>query len=163
MWADLVAAFDSLSAPLQRLVSSLIAVHDPCKQFSSFLLPGADPELRKGLLALSPVRQPLVRIDPVTLRPSLLINPQCISHIEGMDPTQSDDLLDLLTRHALVPERTVRWHWSPGDLAVWSNPTVLHKVVQDFGSQRRVTQRVMVRGPRLVGPDGFHSQVVTSD
>jgi alpha-ketoglutarate-dependent taurine dioxygenase len=163
MWADLVSAYDALSAPLQRLVSSLVAVHDPFKQFSGFLRPDADPALRQGLLELRPVRQPLVRVDPVTSRPSLLINPECLSHIEGMDPAQSEDLLNLLTRHVLVPERTVRWRWSPGDLAVWSNPTVLHKVVQDFGSQRRVTQRVMVRGPRLVGPDGFHSQAIEND
>jgi taurine dioxygenase len=163
MWADLVTAYEALSEPMQRLVASLVAVHDPLKQFSVFLRPDADPALREGLLGLSPVRQPLVRVDPATSRPSLLINPQCISHIEGMEPAQSDDLLDLLTRHVLVPERTVRWHWSPGDLAVWSNPTVLHKVVQDFGSQRRVTQRVMVRGPRLVGPDGFHSQAIRND
>jgi alpha-ketoglutarate-dependent sulfate ester dioxygenase len=163
MWADLVSAYDALAAPLQRLVSSLIAVHDPLKQFSGFLRPDADPALRQGLLELKPVRQPLVRIDPVTSRPSLLINPECLSHIEGMDPEQSDDLIDLLTRHVLVPERTVRWHWSPGDLVVWSNPTVLHKVVHDFGSQRRVTQRVMVRGPRLIGPDGFHSEVIRNN
>jgi alpha-ketoglutarate-dependent sulfate ester dioxygenase len=123
------------------------------------LTAGDGGQLRQRLLELSPVRQPLVLLDPAMFRPSLLINPECISHIEEMEPTQNDDLFDL-ARHVL--ERTVRWHCSPGDLAVWSNPTVLHKVVHDFESQRRVTHRVMVRGPRLIGPDGICSQVIRS-
>jgi len=36
----------------------------------------------------------------------------------------------------------------------------LHKVVADYGTERRVTQRVIVRGPKLVGPSGFMSETI---
>jgi taurine dioxygenase len=157
MWADLVGAYDTLSPPLQRLVTPLVAVHDPFQQFDSFLRASTDPVARRRLLELAPVRHPLVRVDPITGRKSLLINPSCISSIEGLHPDESRELLGWLSRHVLAPERTFRWRWTPGDVVIWSNPEVLHRVVDDYGSQRRVTQRVMVRGPRLVGPTGLIS------
>jgi alpha-ketoglutarate-dependent taurine dioxygenase len=159
-WADLVTAYATLPPPLRQLVDGLIAVHDPFKQFASLLQSNVDSRRREGLLRLTPVRQPLVRVDPESGRRSLLINPAAISHIEGLEAAQSEALLSLLERHTLAPERSVRWRWSPGDVAIWSNPTLLHKVVADYGTERRVTQRVIVRGPKLVGPSGFQSEAI---
>jgi alpha-ketoglutarate-dependent taurine dioxygenase len=158
MWADLVTAYETLPPALQHLAEGLIAVHDPFKQFASLLQ--SDAGRSDGLRRLTPVRQPLVRVDPQSGRRSLLINPTAISRIEGLEAAQSEALLDLLERHTLAPERSVRWRWSPGDVAIWSNPTLLHKVVADYGTERRVTQRVIVRGPKLVGPSGFTSEAI---
>ncbi|MBI0293368.1 TauD/TfdA family dioxygenase [Streptomyces sp. PRKS01-29] len=144
LFSDLRGAYDTLSAPLRRLVDELHCRHDARKLYPEWLQPGADPVLRERLVSAEPVTHPLVIDDARTGRKSLLLNPNCITEIVGLSQLESDTLLSLLTTHTLIPERTVRWRWAEGDVAIWSNPRLLHNYVLDHGAVERRIYRAMV-------------------
>jgi alpha-ketoglutarate-dependent sulfate ester dioxygenase len=154
-WVDLVASYEGLSATLRAFVDGLVAVHDPNLQFGAY--GQTDGDRREKLGRLPVVRHPLIRVDPLTGVRSLLLNPLCLSHIEGLSPDENDALLELLYDQVLRDEHVVRWNWTVGDLAIWENRTTLHRVVEDFGDQPRRNHRVVVGRERLVGPNGFTS------
>ena len=45
------------------------------------------------------------------------------------------------------PRFTVRYHWTPGTIAMWDNRCTQHHVLNDFEGER-VIQRVTVMGDR---------------
>ena len=60
-------------------------------------------------------------------------------------------MLDLLFAHIRSPDFSLRWRWSPNDVAVWDNRSVQHYAVPDY-SLERVVQRIVVAGDRPYGP-----------
>ena len=81
LWADLVGAYQSLSAPVQALADELVAVHHAAQTFDRFQDGDAN---RSRLAALDPTRHPVVRVHPETGERGLFVNPTFTSHIEGL-------------------------------------------------------------------------------
>lgn len=50
------------------------------------------------------------------------------SHVEGMDRKESDALLQELLTWATQPKFVYRHEWTPGDLLIWDNTGVMHRV-----------------------------------
>ncbi|GGZ41720.1 TauD/TfdA dioxygenase family protein [Streptomyces poonensis] len=160
LFADLAGAYDGLARPLRDLADRLSCPHDAKLLYSDWLLPGHDEESRNRLLALPVVTHPLVAVAPGTGRKSLVLNPNCVTGIDGFSQLESSTLLDLFLAHTLVPERTVRWKWDEGDIAVWDNVRLLHNYVLDHGSGERLIQRAMAGAAPLVGPEGGTSRAL---
>ena len=60
------------------------------------------------------------------------------SHIVGMHPAESHDLLNRLMTHATQPQYVYRHTWQMGDLLVWDNTGTMHRVLpfpEDSGRQ----------------------------
>jgi taurine dioxygenase len=55
------------------------------------------------------------------------------------------------------PENTVRWRWTPGDVAIWDNRATQHYGVADYGNELRILRRVTVAGDLPVSLDGHTS------
>jgi taurine dioxygenase len=159
LFADLARAYLGLSQPLRTLADGLFARHDARLLYGDWLGPNGDAELRERLLRLPVVRHPLVTTHHPSGRRSLLLNPNCITGIEGLSGLESDTLLGLFINHALIPERTVRWRWSTGDIAVWDNVRLLHNYVLDHGAADRKIYRVMAGSGPLTGPAGATAEV----
>ena len=153
LWADLVNAYETLSEPIQRLLDGLVAVHDASNTFSRFRSEDPSGEQRAKLSQLQPVRHPVVRVHPETGERVLFVNDTFTSHIEGLNPPESDALLRMLYEHTVAPERVVRWHWAEGDIAVWDNRATAHYAAADY-TERRVMHRITVTGDRPVGIHG---------
>jgi alpha-ketoglutarate-dependent 2,4-dichlorophenoxyacetate dioxygenase len=51
-----------------------------------------------------------------------------LHHIEGLSPERSDELRDMLNKHAAQNKYvvSVEWH-GPGDMIIWDNRAVLHR------------------------------------
>ena len=66
---------------------------------------------------------------------------------------ESEMLLRYLTRWAANTRFTVRYHWTPGTIAMWDNRCTQHYVLDDFEGER-VIQRVTVMGdlPEAASP-----------
>jgi len=60
-------------------------------------------------------------------RKSLVLSTSC-SHIVGMHPVDSRELLDRLLRHATQPQYVYQHQWSMGDLLIWDNTGTMHRV-----------------------------------
>lgn len=134
MWSSLCAAYDNLSAPMKDLCEGLTALHDA--------LPHNKPEQ----MAVHPV----VRVHPVTGRKALYVNEHFTRRIVEMNASESDALLQYLTRWVTSPAFTVRYRWTEGTVAIWDNRCTQHFVLNDFEGER-IIQRVTVMGDKPEG------------
>ncbi len=116
-----------LSAPLQNFLDGMTALHSWGTQ-----KPDAPP-----------VEHPVILTDPETGRKTLYVSRIYTRQIVGLRKEESDALLELLFRQALVPELQLRVSWKPGTLTVWDNKRVQHYAVRDRVSDR-ILHRVMI-------------------
>src|SRR3989454_10471443 len=90
---------------------------------------------------LPPVRQALVRTNPVNGRKSVYIGSHAWD-VEGMDYNESRSLLDELLAHTRRPEHVYQHRWHAWDLVMWDNRCVLHRGRPwDATLHRRVMRR----------------------
>lgn len=145
MWADMAAAYDNLPPDVKERVDGARAVHDFIPGFARFYGP---ERLAPHQDLFPPVEHPVVRTHPETGRRMLFVNTSFTTRITGMDRAESDRLLRLLFQQAHVPEYQVRFRWQAGDVAFWDNRATQHYAVGDYGSERRVAERVAIAGDR---------------
>lgn len=132
MWSNQYLAFESLSEPMRDFLVGLTAEH-------------------VGLATLVVKKRfvhPVVRVHPVTGRPSLYVNRTNTSHIVELNRPESHALLHFLFEHSEQPRFNCRWRWSPGDICIWDNRCTMHHAVNDYGDARRVAHRAMIDGDR---------------
>lgn len=119
MFANMYAAYDTLSPTMQGMISELSAVHDAAN--AHYGASGADVA----------VKHPVVQTHPETDRKVLYVNSGFTSHIVGFEPSESAALLGFLNRHSTRPENVYRHRWRVGDLVVWDNRCTLHNTLPD--------------------------------
>ena len=143
-WADTQLAYESLSAPVRRLVDDLVAVHDGNREWGAYLRRRAGRgNVWDGatVTEIPPVEHPVVRIHPETGRKGLFVNPGFTSHLVGVSDAESRGILDLLYAHLTRPEHTIRHRWAPGDVGIWDNRATAHYANNDY-TRTRVMARV---------------------
>jgi taurine dioxygenase len=163
LWANEVAAYDALSAPLRQLADGLRAVHTNLYDYAA-PRPGSDPEAadayRRQFQATAwRTEHPLVRVHPQTGERALVLG-SFIDHIVGVTRQESELLLELFQSRVERPENLVRWRWAPGDVAIWDNRATQHRVVDDFDDDTRSLTRVTLAGEVPVGVDGRASELL---
>jgi alpha-ketoglutarate-dependent taurine dioxygenase len=149
LFADATAAYRSLDAALKQRIEGLHAVHslETLRQWGLRQNPGRSEDIDSQAAEFPPVRQPLVRIHPVTGARSLYICPAVISHIEGMDAQAGAALMDTLIAHITQPRFVYRHRWHKGDLVMWDNRAVLHTAsLFDHTRYQRLMYRTTVAG-----------------
>ena len=143
-WADMRAGFDVLPNETKRRVEGLCALHS---NYYSHEMLGQVPRTGDGYgfhTNGAPLR-PLVKTHPETNRKSLYIGRHAYG-IPGITEARSEKLLaELLDLAAQFP-RVTDHHWQPGDLAIWDNRRVLHRVAPYDYSQPRVMRHTRVAG-----------------
>ncbi|PBC82293.1 MULTISPECIES: TauD/TfdA family dioxygenase [unclassified Streptomyces] len=145
LWADMAAAYDNLPPEIRARVNGARAVHDYLPGFSRFY---STVQLAPFQEQFPPVEHPVVRRHPETGRRMLFVNASFTTRIVGLEEVESDRLLRVLFQQAQVPEFQVRWRWQAGDLAFWDNRATQHYAVNDYGTHRRVAERVAIAGDR---------------
>lgn len=153
------AAFDALSPTMQRLLLDLKAYHSANKAYG-FGHPGnsraAMEKTAGGANAMSwktdapilesDVLQPVVTVHPRTGRRGLFVSPTFTTHIDGMNPVESQSLLRFIYEWCARPEFCTRVSWVPNQVVMWDNRSLGHKGIADEVSERRIVQRVSIRG-----------------
>lgn len=93
---------------------------------------------------------PIVRTHPATGRKCLFVNRLMTLAIEGLEKTESDDLLETLFEAIERPEHVWGHQWRVGDLLMWDNRCTSH-ARQDFPAQElRYMRRLTVKGDKPV-------------
>ena len=140
VFADMRAAYAALHPVRRSEIDALDAVHDYgwSHGFTS-------ADLRQAESHVPPITQPLVDTHPDTKQPSLLIG-RHIRSIVGMSPSAGRALAADLLEQSTQPPRTVRHRWAQGDLVVWDNRPVLHRVRPWPSIQVREMARTTVAG-----------------
>ena len=156
------AIYERLSPKWQSFLSGLEAVHD-FKPFKALF--SGTPEGREKLRRLEDMypaaTHPVVSVHPVTGKKVLFVNPEFTLYIKGMDEDESRSILDLLFRKTLMHEYHYRHHWKQDMVVFWDNRSVQHSALHDYYPQRRMMERVTIKGTRPVpdGPAAPHSDL----
>ena len=147
LWASTAAAYEGLSRPIKLLVDELRAVHDFRHGFAESLAePGGAKRLADAIAQNPPVEHPVVLVHPSTGRRAIYVNSLFTTAICGLTSLESESLLELLCRHVVTEEYTVRLRWAPDTVAIWDNRSTQHKPVNDFFPRHRKMHRVTVAG-----------------
>ncbi|MEM7094613.1 MAG: TauD/TfdA family dioxygenase [Actinomycetota bacterium] len=139
LFANMHAAFESLSTPMQTFLETLTALHDQQLDVERYRI--AMPDDHAWVRNVHPV---VVR-HPVTGRKLLYVNRAFTRSIVELNPAESRALLDLLCDHIADTHRfQCRVRWEPDTLVLWDNRCVQHYAVWDYFPQRRVGERVTI-------------------
>jgi alpha-ketoglutarate-dependent 2,4-dichlorophenoxyacetate dioxygenase len=146
-FADMRAAYRSLSPELQRECEDLIAEH---WLWHSRMLAGYPQPTEEEKLAKPPARHKLVQIHPGSGLKTLYIASHA-SHIVGWPVEKGRRLLTELIALATQPQfvRSVGWKQA-GDLVIWDNRCTMHRATAfDDTVYRRDMRRTTVFEPSV--------------
>jgi alpha-ketoglutarate-dependent 2,4-dichlorophenoxyacetate dioxygenase len=136
-------AWATLPEATRRRLEGRVVVHSILYSRSTIAKGLFDPEHERELL---PVRQALVRTNPVNRRQGIYIGSHAW-YIEGMDYDESRRLLDELLAHTTRPECVFQHRWKQWDLVMWDNRCVLHRGRPwDAAAHKRVMRRTTIAG-----------------
>jgi alpha-ketoglutarate-dependent 2,4-dichlorophenoxyacetate dioxygenase len=141
-FADMRAAYDALDDTTKDEIADLVCEHS--LMFSRSLLGFTElSDAEKAMFA--PVRQPLVRTNPVTGRKSLFLSAHG-GTILGWPVPEARPFLRDLAEHATQRQFTYSHKWRPFDLVMWDNRTTMHRVTRFDERQVRDLRRTTVAG-----------------
>jgi taurine dioxygenase len=150
-YANSVAAYEALSAPMREMIDGLRAVHDITKPMTRAIAAGIfDPaKLPAAQKEWPPVEHPVVRTHPVTGKKALFVNGNSTVRILGLSDRENEMLLPFLNDHIRSPEFQCRLRWDERTVAFWDNRIVQHYAVPDY-HERRIMHRVTLTGEKPV-------------
>ncbi|HEX3952805.1 MAG TPA: TauD/TfdA family dioxygenase [Stellaceae bacterium] len=130
-FADMTMAYDALPETTKQRIAVLRVAFGPA----------FEPE--RGTTAT----HPLVRTHPDTGRKSLYIGNHS-THVVGLAKAEGTALLAELLAHATQRRFVYTHRWRLGDLVMWDNRCLLHRVVPDDSMRRhrRILYRSVVKG-----------------
>lgn len=143
LFADMCAAYEGLPDDLRARVDELDVEHTFVKTFGAFL---SREQTAKMLERYPPPTHPMACTHDVTGRRHLYVNRNFASHVVGMDPDESTELIDRVCRQADYPEYQCRFRWEPHSVAFWDNRAVQHYASSDYWPRRRVMERASIIG-----------------
>ncbi|HEV3226346.1 MAG TPA: TauD/TfdA family dioxygenase [Acidimicrobiales bacterium] len=145
LWADMAKAYDLLDDETKERIDGRAATHDYASAFGR----GKPLEVQEKMRAQHPtVEHPMVRTHPETGRKTLYVNVAFTRSIIGMEPVESEKLLQRLYRQSTIVDVQCRFRWRPGSVAFWDNRATQHIVSNDFLPAGRVMERVTVVGDK---------------
>jgi len=139
-------AYDNLENAMKADLEGLIVEHDLTYSRSR-----TNFQLTADQQSETPAaRHPLVQINPVTGRKSLMIGAHA-KEIADWPIEKGRELLDDLLTHAAETQAIYSHEWRTGDVIVWDNRAVLHRATEfDASRHRRIMQRTTVSNPDAV-------------
>ena len=163
LWANAVAAYEGLPAPLKALVQGLRAVHTNAYDYATARPEATTEAIRRHreifASTVYETEHPVVHVHPVTGEKALLLG-NFVKHFVGLNREDSNRIFQILQDQITKPENTVRWRWQPGDVAVWDNRATQHRAIADFGKQKRHLRRATIAGSVPVALDGATSRAL---
>ena len=145
-WADMRAAYEALDEETRTRIADLAAYHSLKHSQARAGYAGRSAAFSYGLDDEGPPPlRPLVKVHPVTGRPSLFIGRHAYG-IPGMPADESERLLDELLAFACRPPRVWSHRWAPGDFAIWDNRCVLHRARPYDSTVPRILHHTRIAG-----------------
>ena len=158
-WTNLAAAYDALSPSMRAFVDGLRGIHI----YASYDGVKLTREFMERIAANQKITEhPIVRVHPETGRRALWVSPKFLKEIVGLTPTESTTMLAMLKTHAVRPEFTLRFKWTPGSVAMWDNRSTAHLAPRDFQQTDfdRQLFRTTTVGDIPYGVDGQKSKAI---
>lgn len=144
LFANCQLAYDTLSDDWKKRLEGLRALN--------YYDYARDPTVRPESLNPDAPQwvHPVVRTHPETGRKCLFVNRLMTIRIEGMEPAESDEILNYLFDHVENPDFVYEHVWTVGDLMMWDNRCSIHARTWFSPESQRMMRRVTVRDPSTV-------------
>jgi taurine dioxygenase len=140
LFASMYAAYDGLPQRLKDRLERRIGVFTYGGRRKAMALLNEEDRDWK------PVFHPIVRTHPETGRKGLYFDPGKILRIEGLEPAESDALIDELTERMIQPDGEYHHQWRKGDIVIWDNRCSYHKAAGDYPPEEdRIHWRVSIK------------------
>jgi len=138
------AVWKALPAQLKAKIGSRRIKHDGTFNSGGYVRQGVtptdDPHKAPGAW------HPAVCVHPITGEPALYLGRRRNSYVEGLNPAESEALLDELWAFADSPEFAYAHQWRVGDLVLWDNRSTMHRRDPFDNAARRVMHRTQIKG-----------------
>lgn len=142
------AAYEGLPADIKRRLAGRTATHDFAKFWDMMReRPGSQraPLTAEQRARKPPVSQPILRTHPITQRTILYCNPGYAIRIDGMEESESKELLEFLFAHQEKPEYFYAHKWAERQVLMWDNIGTVHNAIPDYRpDEPRYMRRVQV-------------------
>ena len=164
VWANTVAGYDDLPAELRAFAETLWAVHSNEFDYATVTetSEGIDEFAKTFASTVFKTSHPVVQVHPETGERALLIG-GFVRSIDCLSAADGQRILEILQASVTRIENTVRWRWSPGDVAFWDNRSTQHYGVADFGDLPRRHERITISGGVPVSVEGRPSVTLVGD
>ncbi|NND50422.1 MAG: TauD/TfdA family dioxygenase [Rhizobiales bacterium] len=147
-WSNMYAAYETLDAGLRARIQNLTIKHDETYNAAGMLRRGYEPE---DDIRISPgPTHPIVRTHPETGHNFLYLGRRLRAYVNGLELSESEELLDALWAHAEKPEFQWMHDWRVGDLILWDNRCTMHYREAFPSSSRRIMHKTQTVGDRPV-------------
>jgi taurine dioxygenase len=145
LFANMAAAYDALSPPMQRFLGGLTALHASEHVYRGrYADRGMDDEGR----VYPNANHPVIRTHPETGRKTIFVNRTFTTRINELTAAESDRVLGYLFDHCEQIEFQIRFRWERNDVAFWDNRSVMHRAIWDYWPHERKGHRVTIAGDR---------------
>ncbi len=147
--------YETLDAGTRDKLDGCIVEHDFAWSRARFGFVFSDAQRAEN----PPARHPLVQVNPVTGKKSLMIGAHA-KCIVGWPETESRALLDDMLERATDPAKVYVHHWRTGDAVVWDNRATLHRATPfDVSKHRRLMQRTTISNPSALAEYGQYADI----
>lgn len=142
VFANMEAAFMELPTATKCRLTNLVARHSFAHMVTYCGLPPLTP---LESLKLPSVNHPLIW-HHADGHKSLFLSPPYIEKIIGLNPANSEELVDELTEWSTQDRFLYQHHWRPNDVLIWDNHFTMHRVLPyDLTCNKRVAWLHIVR------------------
>jgi len=144
LFANLYAAYESLSGRMKVMLDGLTALHsgeEPFRHLFQFKTAGAAEMWPEN-------DHPVVRKHADSGRPVLFVDREFTKRINDLPKEEGRALLEFLFDHTERVDFQCRFQWSENAIAVWDNRCVLHHALWDYWPADREGHRISVVGER---------------
>jgi alpha-ketoglutarate-dependent taurine dioxygenase len=161
VWANTVAAYETLPPVLRGLADQLWALHSNVYDYAATRPNATAGQVQRYETVFKSTvyqtKHPIVQVHPLTGERAIILG-YFVRKLLGVSSTDSAHLFAMLQDHVTRLENMVRWRWSAGDVVIWDNRATQHKAIDDYGVEPRIVRRVTIDGPVSVGIDGRHGK-----
>jgi taurine dioxygenase len=144
LFASSLAAYEALSAPMQKFLGELTARHDGSPNYNR----RARIDGKAGDKQYPFADHPVIRTHPVTGRKGIYVSPVFTQYINDVPEAESKAILDFLYAHTKQERFVCRFSWEKNSVAFWDNRAVQHLAMWDYFPQVRSGFRVTVAGDK---------------
>jgi len=144
LFADMYGAFNRLTPEIRQRIEGrrVLQVHE----YLRLERPSPMGERKNALQFIHPA----VVTHPESGRKALFVNRLMSARVEGMDPAESEALLEQLFDISEEPDYILSHRWRAGDLVMWDNRCTIHGRANFPESARRILRRTTVIGERPI-------------
>lgn len=150
LFADQYMAYNELPLYLKKIIDNYDGINSAKGGYSPEGVYGKNDKDRSMDLfycksAYDKKRHPLMSYHPVTKKPVINCNPGYTIGINGINESESQDILCKIFDHQSKDEYIYRHKWNKNDLVLWDNRCLLHKATGGYQGRKRLLHRVTIQ------------------